>query len=155
MGDHKMFTQTKAADYFVVAWCKNWTLLDYINAILEGAPRESLQEAVELARTIAPWLPELHFNAGLFSQGVKEFVLRAYPSLSDWLWKQKADIDRLKCAGQLLKLKPPAKLRGRVTDEDRREMKSASRGERQASTSYRASRDAFKTHQRSAWSVCK
>lgn len=148
-----MFDSKKAADYLVVAWCKEWPLWQYLNAIMERQLGEGdLTQAVNEASAAFPWLTtQVH----AYKRNTREFVAGAYPKLNTWLWDRPDDISRLKCSSQIERLRCPDFLRGYVSANDRSELKQSKRVLRQATTSYRASRDAFKTHQRSAWNVCK
>lgn len=100
---------------------------------------------------IAPWMP---VNGRHYRGGVRAFVGAMYPKLSAWLFARKDDRERLGCAQQLQKLRARMTAE-KVRAEDRKEMKAAHSALRATTTSYRANRDAFKTHQRSAWNVCK
>lgn len=146
-----MLEQKKAAEYFVVAWCKDWSLGQYMNAVFEGMHYDELGDAVAVATAAYPWMPERFEHYG---RPVREFVSRSYPKLNAWLWDRPDDLARLKCAEQVCKLRPRATA-GRVAESDRLDMAEASKAMKQSTTSYRASRDAFRTGQRSAWNVCK
>lgn len=155
-----MFTQKQAAEYFVVAWCRNWTLTEYLKVVLErpklttggGEPGDQFKEVVAEAVAAFPWLTDI---LPAYPRQVREYVGGAYPKLSAWLWSRESDVARLKCAEQIQKLRPPARMVGYVSAEDRDAMKRASKEERANTASWRLSRDSFKTHQRSAWNVCK
>ena len=150
-----MFDQAKAADFFVVAWCKDWTLGQYLDVVTGKFDcKDELSQRVASVAHICPWLPSQIWQLRAYGRPVRELVSMYWPKLSDWLWARNSDIDRLKCASQLHKLRP-TRSRGRVSEDERSEMKESSKLLRQATTSYRASRDAFKTHQASAWNVCK
>lgn len=148
-----MFDRKRAAEYLVVAWCRDWKLGDYLDCIAEevGA-KHKLDEKLPALREAFPWLTDYW---GAYTHSVREFVGSAYPKLSQWLWAQPDDVKRLRCAPQIERLKAPARLNRFVSDEDRKEMKDAARDLGASTVSYRQSREAFKTHQRSAWNVCK
>lgn len=148
-----MFDQKRAAEFLVVAWCKEWTLGEYLDAISEESVQHALSGGrLDGLREHFPWLT-VNFHA--YSRGTREYVAAAFPKLSEWLWRQKDDVSRLKAAPQIERLKSPKVLRGYVNAEDRKELKDSYAALRQSSSSYRMSRDSFKTHQRSAWNVCK
>ena len=150
---NETFDAKKAAEFFVVAWCKDWPLGTYLRAIGVGDRGErDWGEWIAEINGLYPWMPVVGWH---YRHGARAFVGAAYPKLSAWLLSRKTNIDRLKCAPQIEKLKPPAHKLAMVQDSDRAEMKSASKDERQASASYKLSRASFKTHQRSAWNVCK
>lgn len=146
-----MFDAHKAAEFFVVGWCKEWTLgqyLRYVGALGDG---DNFDDVVDKVTACYPWMPRLGRQ---YKNTIRSYVGSAYPKLSGWLFSRNTDIDRLKCAAQIEKLRPAGRL-PMVRDSDRAEMKEAGRDEKQASMSYRLSREAFKSHQRSAWNVCK
>lgn len=147
-----MFDTHKAAEFFVVGWCKDWTLGQYLRFI-EAINGDEVDWDTLVPQITAqyPWLPTLGKQ---YANSVRSFVGSAYPKLSSWMLSRISDVERLKCAAQVERLRPPCRL-SKVSDSDRVEMKSACRDERQASASYKLSRDSFKTHQRSAWNVCK
>lgn len=144
-----MFDQRRAAEWLVVAWCKHWTLAQYVRAIMESPEGDlPVHEAVEAF----PWLTK-YYSA--YPRSVREFIGGAYPKLSAWLFARPTDADRLRCAEQIQRLRCPDRLKGYVKAEDRREMKASSKDAGAAALSYQLSRESFKTHQRSAWNVCK
>lgn len=147
-----MFDRKRAAEYLVVAWCREWKMGVYLDAIAEESVHHNLEERLDGLIEQFPWLPQ---RWRVYQGGTREFVAGAYPKLSEWLWSRADDAARLKCAPQIERLKCPERLAGFVSDEDRREMKKSSRDMGQSTVSYRQSREAFKTHQRSAWNVCK
>lgn len=156
-----MFDTQRAAEYFVVGWCKDWSMLDYLFTIFEAPihkddKTQRIGEMLSKAKENFPWLPA---NLALYVSGtrMRTFVGGSYPKLSGWLFQQESDVARLRCAAQIQRLKPPALKHAlrKVADADRKEMRASSSAMRQAQSSYRLSRDAFKTHQRSAWNVCK
>lgn len=146
-----MFDQKRAAEFLVVAWCKDWTLGKYLNCVLE-CPGEELGQMVDRAVEAYPWLPTA-WRA--YKTPVRVFIGGAYPKLSRWLFSRPDDISRLQCAAQIQRLKHPKKYAAAVSDPDREEMIASKREEAASRASYRLSREAFKTNQRSAWSVCK
>lgn len=148
-----MFDTKNAAEYFVVGWCKDWSIGQYLRYVgaLTGDGDVDWTEIEAKVSDAYPWMPSM---ARQYTNSVRTFVGSAYPKLSAWLFSRATDIDRLKCAPQIERLKPPAKL-AKVSDSDRAEMKAAVKDERQSTASYRLSRAAFQTCQRSAWHVCK
>lgn len=143
----------QAAKYLVVGWCKRWSLMLYVETILGrkvGVIGDWDAFADEVRRAY-PWMP---VNAHHYTRDVREYVGGMWPKLSAWLFSRKDDASRLGCAGEVQKLRAKARA-AKVGDEDRKEMKIAGRDGRIAAASYRMSRDAFKTNQRSAWNVCK
>lgn len=153
-----MLDKKQAAEYFIVGWCKDWSVMDYLrfvgvpmpapNHIIEGKEWDAIEQLVS---SNFPWMPK---HARQYSTKIKTFVGCSYPKLSTWLFDRNSDVERLKCASQIEKLRSPERIK-KVSDQDRIEMKASSRDEKQASASYRLSRAAFQTNQRSAWNVCK
>lgn len=152
-----MFDTKRAAEYFIVAWCKEWTLTEYLKVVLERPKlcefgQGEFQGVLDEACAAYPWLPK---DYRAYPRTVRVVVGATYPKLSAWLFARNDDVARLKCAPQVEKLCCPEKPKPIFSDADRTEFKAARAGLRQATTSWRAARDAFKTNQRSAWNVCK
>jgi hypothetical protein len=147
-----VFDRKRAAEYLVVAWCKEWTLGTYLDVIAEENVHNDLRGKLEVLTEQFPWLPAAYAP---YHKGVRDVIAGAYPKLSDWLWSRKTDAERLKCAPQIERLKCHGLQRGYVSAADRAEMVESRQAESAASSSYRLSRAAFKTNQRSAWNVCK
>jgi hypothetical protein len=72
-------SRKKAAEYFVVAWVKDWRLRTYLNVIADGGPRIEWDQA----HTLFPWLPD----AGLFIRNLscRPYLAGANRPLSDAL----------------------------------------------------------------------
>lgn len=152
-----MFDTKRAAEYFVVAWCKQWTLTEYLKVVLERQKlcefgKDEFQGVLDEACAAYPWLPN---DYRAYPRSVRVVVGTTYPKLSAWLFARDDDVSRLKCAAQIEKLRGPVTPTPMFREADREEFKAARREMRQATTSWRAARDAFKTNQRSAWNVCK
>lgn len=131
------------------------TLLD----VVDEKPGEITPERVLAAASVLPFMPEnLHWYIANHGSGVttRHFVADAFPKLSDFLWSAKDNEARLKTATQIAKLRAGTiKTTSRFSNAERNERKAIEWESRQASESYRMSREAFKTHQRGAWNVCK
>lgn len=146
-----MFDKKHAAEFFVVAWCKNWTLRQYLNVALE---RESVsayveQSDVELSCAEFPWIPA---DLGSYIAGrlVRSHVEDNFPKLSAWLHSREDDVKRLACASQIEKLR------------DKGVLKAASHPPRDKDAKYRRAMygaglisAAKQSQSRSAWSTCK
>lgn len=149
-----MFDTKKAAEYFVVAWVKDWPLWQYIQTVTETTTRPGAAAFTQMVNEVAaayPWLP---VNSGNVGQGVRQAVGAYYPKLSAWLFSHEGKPDILSCAASIERL-TPASHRGYVSTADRKEMRDTSKAGHQATASYRISRDAYKTTRRSAWTTCK
>ena len=153
-----MLSLEQAAKFLVVAWVKDWSMRTLLD-VVDEKPGEIAPERVQAAATALPFMPEnLHWYVANHGSGVttRHFVADAFPKLSAFLWSAKDNEARLKVASQIAKLRAGAiKTTSRFSDAERNERRAVARESRQATESYRMSRDAFKTHQRGAWSVCK
>ena len=86
---------------------------------------------------------------------VRGFVAQNYPKLNDFLTDAPVE-KQIKAAEQIVKLRPKvARSQGALTPNERNEIHSTRRKLRQATTSYRLSRDFFKSAQGHAWNECK
>lgn len=144
-----MLDAAKAADYYVVAWCKNWTLRQYLTVCLEkefGA--RVTPEEVEFACATYSWLPVKLWNY-TSSRLVRAHAEDSFPRLSAWLHGRADDIARLKCSSQILKLKD----RGAWKENMRPE--SGAKEYRELVLAAHLDSVRKKSHQRSAWNVCK
>lgn len=151
-----MFDRKKAAEYFVVAWVKDWPLWQYAAIISEvqdtsKLSREEFIKMMNEAREAYAWMPQVARQSKV---GIRQLIGAGFPKLSAWLFAHSGSDKILLCAPQIEKLVWKHH-RGYVTDADRKEMVQTTRDEKQMTASYRISRDRFKTHQRSAWNVCK
>lgn len=92
-----MLEQEKAAEYFIVAWIKSWSLQTYLKVCGEG-------ERIEWgdAHNIYRWLPD---DPGFFMRNVyvKRYMDCAFPSLNNKLWDAPDNAARLKLANHILK----------------------------------------------------
>lgn len=145
-----MFSQEKAAEFFVKAWCQNMTLLDVLRATTETAHKGrwlNEHEAVECHQEF-PWMPAA-LHCYISGRYVKAHVADNFPKLSEWLWKQSSNEKRMRCAPQVQRLRDKKIIA--KTDHPPRLDKDYAR------TMFTVSvvRDIQKSTQRSAWNVCK
>ena len=98
-GNTIMFTQEKAAKYFIVAWKKDWSLKMYVYAVLEGDYNFKFEDL----HILFPWLPKDKFIY-LRNSKVKPLIAREYRKLNDQLYDAK-DEDLLKFHKIILNLK--------------------------------------------------
>lgn len=145
-----MFDVTKAADYYVLGWCKNWSLRQYLNVVLEKTSVDGFVTPAEVDAAAAafPWLPVAIWNYAN-NRLIRAHTDDNYPKLSAWLHGRRDDLARLACAPQLLKLR------------DRGRCKATRPGPRKdkkfkhAMDTARIVSDIQKSTQRGAWNVCK
>ena len=148
----------EAAKFLIVAWVKDWplrTLLGVLSPDIKFVTDEQISKVVQAF----PFMPShIHWYVQNHGAGAstRRFVSDAFPRLNDALWDSKDDQKRLLLSAQVCRLSAgDIKQSTKLDNIGVKAMNAAKRAMRQESTSYRLSRDAFKTHQRSAWSVCK
>jgi hypothetical protein len=148
----------QAAKFIVVAWVKDWGMRTLLET-LDGATGDVTEGRLGEMADALPFMPtHLHWYIANRGRGVscRQFVADCYPRLADALWAANDNAARLKLAPQIERLKAGnVRASSRFSKSDMAEGATARREMRQAITSYRQSRDSFKTHQRSAWGVCK
>jgi len=144
-----MFNKKQAAEFYVVAWCKNWTLKQYLNLIMERDFASGWVEPEDIATATAafPWIPT---NSGCYIGGrlVRAQVEDSYPKLSAWLHGRADDSKRLACAPEIEKLKDKG-----ATKAVRPSGEARKYGNVMANAAL-ISR-AKQSQMRSAWNVCK
>ena len=153
-----MLSLEQAAKFFIVAWVKNWNLRMLLDT-LDGSVGEVTDARIDALVSAFTFMPkDLHCYITNHGCGlpVKQVVSSAFPKLNDALWNCSGDSARLALSAQVARIKTPDKLHhSRFSTLDRSEIANTRSKLRQTTTSYRASRDAFKSNQRSAWNVCK
>ena len=151
-----MLDPVKAAEWLVIAWCKDWKLMRLLDVVADDASFGDVIGKGNAAHKAFPWMPAQP-SAYFAGVSVRQFVGGAYPKLSAWLFARKDDVSRLRCVEQIAKLRDPGACGSRraVSLEDRAEMRGSSRDYRRSMASGRLLSDSAKTHNRSAWNVCK
>ena len=152
-----MLTKEQAAKYAVVGWVKDWSLITLLSAIdsATASAKDVEQERIDAARVVAPFMPD---DVWVYRRGgsVRRFFADNFPGVSNALWDANSHEDRFVLAQRIERLSGAGKAVGsRFTGNDLHEMRKTRQALRQATTSYRASRDAFRSNRRSAWNVCK
>jgi hypothetical protein len=90
-----MMSREKAAQYFIVAWVKEWTLRTYLEVVTDGGP----EIRFEHAQALYPWLPDSWPFAA--NHRVRTFLAEANRPLSDALWDAADNRARLALAPQV------------------------------------------------------
>ena len=86
---------------------------------------------------------------------VRGFVAQNYPKLNDFLTDAPVE-KQIKAAEQIVKLRPKvARSQGALTPKEREEIRATRIKMMQATTSYRLSREVFKSAQGHEWNTCK
>lgn len=139
----------EVAKWFVVGFTRSWTLRDVANAAGLGICKEDDAGSVHKAY---PFWPEFWFA----STQVRAVVATEYPSLFRYLDNNAKSPEKLaKAIPQVAKLVSKGKTRRVVNAQEHRELLSDRKKLAASTAGYAKSRDSFKTHQRSAWNVCK
>lgn len=102
-----------------------------------------------------PFMPEdawWYYRKGC---SVRGFVAQNYPKLNDFLTDAPVE-KQIKAAEQIVKLRPKvARSQGELTPKEREEIRATRIKMMQATTSYRISREVFKSAQCHEWNTCK
>lgn len=91
------FDQKKAAEYFVVAWVKDWTLRQYYKVIMNGT-RDDWSEAGGMY----PWLPH-DINPFILNISTRGWARTSMRAINDRLWDAKGAKEQLKLAVEIEK----------------------------------------------------
>lgn len=137
----------KLAEWLVIGFKRAWRMRDvYVAACLGD---EDCAAVHERHRFMPP-------NNYSINRPVRAFFAAEWPKLNAFLCKHEADPAKLlSVVPQLVRLTARGN-RGEVrAARDILDMRNERKQARAVSKSYSLSRDAFKTNQRSAWSVCK
>lgn len=143
-----MMTHEKAADYFIVAWIKGWTIRRYFSCIMEMSDKEASTHWEE-AHTLFPWLPYWIAKGAC----VRPFVAIQYPILNTKLWDATDHKARLVLAPLILPYIARDAWGNRRAKEKREHLKELNK-DNVICTAYKAqvSLSSRKTHD---WKVCK
>jgi len=76
----KPFGKEKAAQYFIVAWVKNWSLRTYIGAVMKyGSDYEKIHD-------LYPWMPDAKNVHYYFKTEVRPWCALAMSEINNKLW---------------------------------------------------------------------
>jgi len=79
-GEIKPFGKEKAAQYFIVAWVKNWSLRTYIGAVMKyGSDYEKIHD-------LYPWMPDAKNIHYYFKTDVRPWCALAMSEINNKLW---------------------------------------------------------------------
>ena len=149
------FTRAKAAEYFVVAWVKDWRMQTYLEAIGAGGLD------VEKVHQLYPWMPppknKFYFEKKK-SPLIRGYAARVMRAINDQLWDAKTVPERLAIAKKIEQFAVDIdmqKLTRASEREDKHDRRSDKR-ERQASKlSYDVSVELMRRGGGSHWNVVK
>lgn len=145
-------TRRRAAEMLIVGFAK--ALMVRNVAAMAGYDPDDPDSVQKMSEEC----PFLAVNKYEIHRPIRAFVVSNWPKLADFLTKHEGDSAKLlSVVDQVVRLKrkPGEKSARLLRKEDYAEAMATRRQLAAASFSYGASRDAFKTHQRSAWNVCK
>ena len=145
-----MFDKEKAAQYFIVAWVKNWKLQTYLSAI--GVFTMDYEKICELY----PWMPSgknIHYY--FKNSDVRAWCALAMRGINDKLWDTDDNAKRLGLAKHIERWDaalavPPAR-----HTRDAKENASAVMKNRQASLGYKVSVETMRRGSGRHWGVVK
>jgi hypothetical protein len=148
-----MLDQKKAADYFIVAWCKDWTLIDYFRVVAELPNNPKTSVVYESCKDLTPWA-DIGKDFYAFKRPVRFFVSTNYPKLSSWLISRNDNISRLSYSKELIKMKPKNNGESIHSKEDLKELEKTKKEYKSQLLDYEISRTNFKEAKKSQWNVC-
>lgn len=90
-----MMDRRQAAQYFIVAWVKDWSLLTYLQVLADGGPRIAFEDA----HALYPWLPGTWGYK--LRRTCRTHLADSNRPLSDALWDAPDDRARLALAPQV------------------------------------------------------
>jgi hypothetical protein len=141
----------KTAEWMIVGFVKAKDMIWVAAAVGLNGNRE---EEIRKWHEVCPFAPG--WGKMQNRSPVRAYFASEFPKLSEWLIAHEKDAAKLmSVAPQLMRLTSKGAKGRSISAEDGREVRKARKEMRHTTTVYRASRDAFKTHQRSAWNVCK
>lgn len=155
-----MLTLEQGAKFLIVAWAKDWgmrTLMDCLDERPIGT--EISDERIQDLTSAFAFMPS-HTHWYLQNRGrgasARKFVADAFPRLNEALWSAKDNAKRLTLAKQIERLSAGGvKASSRLSASEISEASIDRKRAAAENAAYRLHRESFKTHQRSAWNVCK
>lgn len=141
----------KLAEWLLIGHAKSWPMYRVMEAV--GADNFSEVDRAE-AHKVCPAMPppEAYW---CYVTPVRAYVRANWPKLSDWLMANEANPQKMMgVLPQVQKLRSKG-AQQRADSADRAEIAKDKAALKKADTAYHMSREAFKTHRRSAWNVCK
>lgn len=142
------FDKKKAAEYFVVAWVKNWRMQTYLAAI--NASDIQYKDVHDQY----PWMPvNLHFY-------FKNQLIRAWTNMSmklinDKLWDNDDNKKRLSFAPMIERWNADKVVQTESHKQDADERKRALMQSRQTGLAYKSSVETMRRGSGHHWNVCK
>lgn len=148
----------EAAKFLIVAWVKDWPLRTLLDTIT-NTRGEVTEDRIALARQSFLFLPmHIHWYVCAHGAGAstRRFVADGFPRLNDALWDADDNKGRLELSSRVETLDASdIRMSRQLSRDGVAAMRKAKSEFGRTMGSYRLSREAFKTHQRSAWNVCK
>lgn len=144
------FDRKKAAEYFIVAWVKDWKIRTYLDAIGAGDLH------FEDIHDVYPWMPPKELlGFYIMNTRIQTWSARSMYGIHSRLWDMADNRRRLSLASQVERfvsdvLVTPTQLR-----RDRREKAAARRDAQRSELSYRVSVELMRRGSGSHWNVVK
>lgn len=138
----------EVAKWFVVGFTRCWTLNEVANASGLGLTKDDYSSM----NKVYPFWPEFWCS----KTQVRAVVATEFPALFRYLDSNAQKPEKLaKAIPQVAKLIAKGKNRRVVDAKEHRELYADRKKSQASNFSYKKSREAYKSHQRSAWNVCK
>lgn len=143
-----MFDRKKAAEFFVVAWVKDWSIGTYLDVI--GAKTEPIENIVALY----PWMPkdQIYYKS---HKKIKTIAARYMRAINDLMWDAKDNKARLLLAQKICNWKSDAYVK--TLSDKEREYQMAEAKKQYMVTAISNSLEIEKMRRSSGnhWNVCK
>lgn len=144
------FNREKAAQYYIVAWVKDWRMHVYLNAIGIGDMK------YDEIHALYPWLPPPNNTHMYF----KNCLIRAWTSvamhdINNRLWDTDDNTKRLSLAKRVETWDSTGAKPGTIHNQDKQERRAARKQIRQSGLEYKVSISLMRKGNGHHWSVCK
>lgn len=145
-----MFDKTKAAQYFVVAWVKNWRIQTYLDAI--GA-RDLDYEKIH---DFYPWLPA-NDNKHMYFKNclIRAWISLAMNAINNKLWDTDDNMKRLQLAKQIENWDSSGAKAGTAHKKDVHERYKSLKKDETIKLGYKLSVETMRRGNGHHWNVCK
>ena len=145
-----MFDKTKAAQYYIVAWVKDWRMSTYLKAI--GASELKYEEI----HSIYPWLPT-EKDAHMYHKDciIRGWTGRAMKEINNRLWDTDDNSKRLKIAKQVEQWDSTGVKDGTLHKQDAYEHRRDRLQNQQSGMQHKVSVSAMRKGNGHHWGVCK
>ena len=143
-----MFDRKKAAEFFVVAWVKDWQIQTYLEAIgAKGKPIEEITSAY-------PWMPSKmnYYRSAVYIRSIMSRYMRP---INDALWDTKDDMAKLKFAKKISEWVSDKYIETKYDKEKRQELNKSYQAMAMTTTVNAMEIEKRRKSSGHHWNVCK